>query len=47
MKSINTIVLTGIAFLVIGCETTNSIPYKASTSNVISLQQKMQAQGKN
>ena len=29
-----------------GCETTNSIPYKASTETVISIQQTMQAQGK-
>ncbi len=29
-----------------GCETTNSIPYKASTSNVITIQQTLQAQGK-
>lgn len=35
-----------IAIALSGCETTNSIPYKASTSNVISLQQKLQTQGK-
>lgn len=29
-----------------GCETTNSIPYKASTGNVISIQQTLQLQGK-
>ncbi len=33
-------------FLLSGCETTNSIPYKASTANVIALQQALQAQGK-
>lgn len=46
MKSINTIIISAIAFLITGCETTNSIPYKASTSNVISIQQKLQASGK-
>jgi hypothetical protein len=35
-----------MAILVSGCETTNSIPYKASTANVISIQQSLQAQGK-
>ena len=29
-----------------GCETTNSIPYKASTSNVIAIQQTLKSQGK-
>jgi len=29
-----------------GCETTNSIPYKASIANVISIQQSLQGQGK-
>jgi hypothetical protein len=29
-----------------GCETTNSIPYKASTNNVIAIQQTMKAAGK-
>ena len=32
--------------LLAGCETTNSIPYKASTANVIAIQQTLQAQGK-
>jgi hypothetical protein len=42
----------GVAFAftavlgVAGCETTNSIPYKASTSNVIAIQQTFQAEGK-
>ena len=35
-----------ITFLLAGCETTNSIPYKTSTSNVIAIQQTLQAQGK-
>ena len=34
------------ALVLSGCETTNSIPYKASTANVISIQQKLQTQGK-
>jgi hypothetical protein len=38
--------LAGLALLVSGCETTNSIPYKASTANVISIQQNLQARGK-
>ena len=29
-----------------GCETTNSIPYKASTTNIIAIQQSMAEQGK-
>jgi ABC-type uncharacterized transport system auxiliary subunit len=35
-----------ISLLLGGCETTNSIPYKASTENVIAIQQSLQAQGK-
>lgn len=34
------------AILLTGCETTNSIPYKASTENVIAIQQTMQARNK-
>lgn len=34
------------ALALTGCETTNSIPYKASTANVISIQQTLQADGK-
>ncbi len=40
-----TIALT-IVLCVAGCETTNSIPYKASTTNVITIQQSLKAQGK-
>lgn len=29
-----------------GCSTTNSIPYKASTANVISIQQRLESKGK-
>lgn len=38
--------LTTSVTLLSGCETTNSIPYKASTANVIAIQQTLQAQGK-
>ncbi len=37
---------TAGALVLAGCETTNSIPYKASTANVITIQQTMQARGK-
>lgn len=39
------IALLAATFLLSGCETTNSIPYKASTANVISIQQSLQATG--
>lgn len=45
-KRIATYAVIGSALLAAGCETTNSIPYKASTTNVITIQQSMQAQGK-
>lgn len=35
-----------LATLLAGCETTNSIPYKASVTNVISIQQVLQEKGK-
>lgn len=38
------LIVCACAALLAGCETTNSIPYKASTTNVISIQQSMQAQ---
>lgn len=38
-------ILTVVAVLA-GCETTNSIPYKASVTNVISIQQTLQEKGK-
>lgn len=41
-----TLAVLALAGLLAGCETTNSIPYKASTGNVISIQQSLQAQGK-
>lgn len=38
--------VAAMAFILSGCETTNSIPYKASTANVIAIQQILQAEGK-
>jgi hypothetical protein len=35
-----------VVAVVSGCETTNSIPYKASVTNVISIQQTLQEKGK-
>ncbi|MBC7709478.1 MAG: hypothetical protein H7203_05430 [Rhizobacter sp.] len=40
------LLVVAITALVAGCQTTNSIPYKASTANVISIQQSLQASGK-
>jgi hypothetical protein len=37
--------LVSAALILAGCETTNSIPYKASTSNIISIQQATSAKG--
>ena len=42
----NKLIIAVLVLLVSGCETTNSIPYKASTANVISIQQSLQSQGK-
>lgn len=38
--------LTVAVALLSGCETTNSIPYKASTENVLTIQSKLKEQGK-
>ena len=46
IKRIAAYVVMVSAMLAAGCQTTNSIPYKASTTNVITIQQTMQAQGK-
>ena len=46
LSRFSSLAIISAAFIISGCETTNSIPYKASTSNVISIQQSMQAQGK-
>jgi len=35
-----------VALTLVGCETTNSIPYKASTANIITVQQSLGATGK-
>lgn len=42
VSAIGAVLILGIA----GCETTNSIPYKASTSNVITIQQNLKAEDK-
>ena len=44
----NWLLLLGVLITLIlsGCSTTNSIPYKVSTANVISIQQTLQSQGK-
>ena len=44
----NWLLLSGalVIFVLSGCSTTNSIPYKASTENLIAIQQTLQAQGK-
>lgn len=42
----NIAAVTTLALLLVGCETTNSIPYKASTSNIITIQQSLGATGK-
>ncbi len=39
-------VVFGCMVMLLGCETTNSIPYKASTANIIAIQQSLQAQGR-
>lgn len=46
MNNYRIVVAAGIAMLVTGCSTTNSIPYKASTGNVIAIQQTLESQGK-
>lgn len=46
MKTTKTMLAVTVAIILSGCETTNSIPYKASTSNVVVMQQKLQSQGK-
>lgn len=45
-KSLSIVVVVGAAALLSGCQTTNSIPYKASTANIISIQQSLKAQNK-
>ncbi len=47
MKSLLSItVISSMLLLATGCSTTNSVPYKASTSNVISIQQSLGKTGK-
>lgn len=44
-KLFSAVLAVGCVLILAGCETTNSIPYKASTSNIIEIQQKLAAQG--
>lgn len=44
MKRIGLLLATISMVVLTGCETTNSIPYKASTANVIAIQSKLQPQ---
>ena len=46
LNSLKTILVAFSGALLIGCETTNSIPYKASTNNVIAIQQSLKAEDK-
>jgi hypothetical protein len=46
MKIYKILFAVGIIAFVSGCSTTNSIPYKASTSNVIAIQQTLETNGK-
>ena len=46
MRRLIPAVITFSMLILAGCSTTNSIPYKASTSNVISIQETLEAQGK-
>lgn len=40
------VLVFGFTLMLAGCETTNSIPYKASTTNIIAIQQSLSSQGK-
>ncbi len=46
MKTVVNLGAIALVIALTGCETTNSIPYKASTSNIISIQQTLHARGK-
>ena len=46
MKGYRVILASSVALVTAGCSTTNSIPYKASTANVISIQKTLASQGK-
>jgi len=43
---ISVAIILVLAIALSGCSTTNSVPYKASTDNVITIQQTLQSQGK-
>ena len=47
MKNTSILILAvATALILAGCETTNSIPYKASTTNIIAIEQNLSSQGK-
>ncbi|WP_254618733.1 hypothetical protein [Vibrio metschnikovii] len=46
MKNYKVLLVVSVAAIASGCSTTNSIPYKASTANVIAIQQTLESQGK-
>ncbi len=46
MKRFRILLIAGLAMVAAGCATTNSIPYKASTGNVIAIQQTLESSGK-
>lgn len=46
MKNYKILLIAAIAAIASGCSTTNSIPYKVSTSNVIAIQQALESQAK-
>ena len=45
MKNVKLLALVAVIAATAGCSTTNSVPYKASTSNVISIQNTFQTKG--
>lgn len=45
MKKVALTILASSVLLLSGCSTTNSIPYKASTANVISIQESLEKSG--
>lgn len=46
MNTNKMLLCVGITVFIAGCSTTNSIPYKASTGNVIAMQQSLESKGK-
>ena len=46
MRKYQVLLVVSITAFATGCSTTNSIPYKASTGNIIAIQQTLESQGK-